>query len=130
MNRMTIFARRVCQVACLLLFSALLIPAQVSTGSIAGVVADESHAVVPTVAVTLINRHLKNDAEVCIESGATGFGSASARILTAPTADAANSADEPDRVAPSDLPVRDNGRGTWRLDLPAHSLATVVLRSS
>src|SRR5207237_4831747 len=51
-------------------------------------------------AVTLINRHLKNDAEVCIESGATGFGSASARILTAPTADAANSADEPDRVAP------------------------------
>ena len=80
-------------------------------------------------AVTLINRHLKNDAEVCIESGATGFGSASARILSAPTADAANSADEPDRVAPTDLPVRDNGRGTWRLDLPPHSLATLVLRS-
>jgi len=56
MNRMTFFARRVSQVACLMLGSALLIPAQVSTGSIAGLVADESHAVVPSVAVTLINR--------------------------------------------------------------------------
>src|SRR5262245_62133933 len=56
MNRMTIIARRAGQVACLMLCSALLILARVSTGSIAGLVSDESHAVVPAVAVTLINR--------------------------------------------------------------------------
>ncbi len=80
-------------------------------------------------AVTLINRHLTNDTEVCVDSGEAGFASARAQVLAAPTPDAANSADEPDRVVPINLSVRDNGRGTWRLDLPPHSLTTVVLRS-
>jgi alpha-N-arabinofuranosidase len=80
-------------------------------------------------AVTLINRHLTNSTDVSLESGVAGFALASAQVLTAPTPDAGNSAQEPDRVVPTNVPVRDDGRGTWRLDLPPHSLATVVLRS-
>jgi alpha-N-arabinofuranosidase len=60
---------------------------------------------------------------------ATGFTSASAQVLTARTPADANSADEPDRVVPNHLAVRADGRGTWRLELPPHSLTTVVLLS-
>ncbi len=80
-------------------------------------------------AVTLINRHLKNNADVCLDSGVAGFAAASARVLTASTPAAANSADEPDRAAPTELPIREDGRGNWRMNLPPHSLATVVLRA-
>jgi hypothetical protein len=44
------------RVACLILFSVSLVPAQVSTGSIAGLITDESHAVVPSVAVSLVSQ--------------------------------------------------------------------------
>jgi alpha-N-arabinofuranosidase len=81
-------------------------------------------------AVTLINRHLTNNTEVCLDSGVAGFASASARVLTAAPPDAANSAEAPDRVVPTEMAVRNDGRGTWRLELPPHSLATVVLRSA
>ncbi|HEY0583528.1 MAG TPA: alpha-L-arabinofuranosidase C-terminal domain-containing protein [Chloroflexota bacterium] len=80
-------------------------------------------------AVTLINRHLKQSASVCLDSGADGFTLANARVLSAESPAAANSADEPDRVVPTELPVHEDGHATWRLNLPPHSLTTVVLRS-
>ena len=79
-------------------------------------------------AITLINRHLKNATEVCIETEMPGLTSARARILTASTPRAANSADAPDAVVPTDLAVSSSDRGVWRLELPPHSLATLVLR--
>ena len=56
MNEMKILTCRAGKMAYLLLCSVSLLPAQVATGSIAGLVADESHAVVPSVTITLINR--------------------------------------------------------------------------
>jgi alpha-L-arabinofuranosidase len=79
-------------------------------------------------AITLINRHLKDDVDVCIDTGMAALAVAQARVLTAATANAANCAEEPDRVAPADLTVTSSGSGTWRIELPRHSLATVVLR--
>ena len=80
-------------------------------------------------AVTLINRHLQNGAEVCVEPGTGSFAEGNAQLLTAPTPHATNSADQPDRVAPIQLGVAADGANAWRLDLPPHSLATLVLGS-
>ena len=73
--------------------------------------------------MTLINRHLMADAEVCLETGLR-FACVSARVLTAAAAHACNSADAPDCVVP--IPLKVGGdNGSWHLDLPRHSLATV-----
>jgi alpha-L-arabinofuranosidase len=80
-------------------------------------------------AVTLINRHLQNGAEVCVEPGTGSFAEGNAQLLTAPTPHATNSADQPDRVAPIQVGVAADGSNAWRLDLPPHSLATLVLGS-
>lgn len=74
-------------------------------------------------AVTVINRHYAQPAEVLLRG--PGAGRASAQLLAAPSADAGNSPDAPDAVAPVALPVRQEGDG-WRIELPPHSLATVV----
>jgi alpha-N-arabinofuranosidase len=79
-------------------------------------------------AITLINRHLKNPTEVCLETESPELRSARACILSAATPRAANSADQPDVVCPADLPVTSSDPGVWRLDLPPHSMATLVLR--
>ena len=78
-------------------------------------------------AITLINRHLHEDAEVCLVTNCPGLTRARARILTAARPDAVNSAYDPDRVSPVDLAAVSDGGGVWRLDLPRHSLATLEL---
>jgi hypothetical protein len=78
-------------------------------------------------AFTLINRHVKHDAEVCIETFVPGLAAAKARILTAAARNATSSADAPDCVPPADLAVSLRGRGICRVELPRHSPATLVL---
>jgi len=78
-------------------------------------------------AVTVINRDLHRDAEVCVEAHAPSLTSVRARLLTAPEANASNSGDEPECVRPTELAAVSDGGGVWRLDLPRHSLATLVL---
>lgn len=79
-----------------------------------------------TVAVTLINRHRHSTAEVRLEVR-EHLARASGWLLTAPSPSAANSVDEPDRVRPVGLRVEGDGAGAWRVDLPAHSIATIEL---
>jgi alpha-L-arabinofuranosidase len=79
------------------------------------------------IAVTLINRHRHLGTEVCLD-GNLGFDAASGKVLTAPTPNAANSADDPDRVALGPLTLHSEGHQMWRFELPAHSMATIRLR--
>jgi alpha-N-arabinofuranosidase len=80
-------------------------------------------------AITVINRHRHNATEVCIETETPSLEAGSARLLSAATPRATNSADAPDCVAPTGVGLRSGGRGVWRLDLPPHSLATLELRA-
>ncbi len=78
-----------------------------------------------TLAVTLINRHWDQPASVRI-TGVGHTGQAAGELLTAESPRAGNSASEPDRVAPVRLAVGRDGT-EYRVELPPHSLATVVL---
>jgi hypothetical protein len=53
----------------------------------------------------------------------------SGQLLTADSPRAVNSAAEPDRVAPVALEVAGDGQDGWRVELPPHSLATMVIRA-
>jgi alpha-L-arabinofuranosidase len=78
-------------------------------------------------AVTVINRHLREAARlevVCPD----GLVQASGRLLAAASPEADNSAEDPDRVSPVPFPVSKDGGDGWRVELPPHSLATIVLR--
>jgi alpha-N-arabinofuranosidase len=75
-------------------------------------------------AVTIINRHLHEAASVRIAGLAAT--AARAELLTADSAAASNSLDQPERVAPAPLDVARDG-GSCRVELPPHSLATLVL---
>ena len=77
-------------------------------------------------AITLINRHYSQEASVTI-AGSGGYDRASGQILNADSPRAVNSADEPDRVAPAKLEVARDGSNLWRVELPPHSLATIVM---
>ncbi len=79
------------------------------------------------IAVTLINRHWDQPASVQI-AGVDGMGTASGQLLAADSPRATNSVDEPNRVAPMPLNVPRDGAG-YRVELPPHSLATVVLQA-
>ena len=79
-------------------------------------------------AITLINRHIKEEASVRIVCGDTP-GQARGELLAADSPRAQNSADQPNRVAPTPLNVVRDGDG-WRVELPPHSLATVALRAA
>lgn len=76
------------------------------------------------VAVTITNRHWNQPASVRIMGG--GSGQARGELLTADSPRAVNSPRDPDRVAPSAFPVHSDGNG-YRVELPPHSLATIVL---
>lgn len=76
-------------------------------------------------AITIINRHYTNEAVV--RFGVAG-ADASGRLLSAEQANAANSADQPDHVRIVDLPVSRDGSNGWCVELPPHSMATVVVR--
>ncbi len=77
------------------------------------------------VAVTVINRHLSASAEVAIAGIAGGVG-ATGTLLTAGNPADGNSAAAPDAVAPAALAVHADG-GNWRFQMPAHSVATIVI---
>lgn len=75
------------------------------------------------VTVTLINRHYRAGVDVrlnCPDAPASVRGV----VLAADSPAAANSAANPDRVAPASLSVARDGE-TWRVELPPHSLATL-----
>lgn len=73
--------------------------------------------------LTITNRHLTNGAEVWVE-GAYISGS----LLSAPRANAQNSASE-SSIASRELLISEDGAGV-RIELPPHSVATLVSRTS
>lgn len=75
-------------------------------------------------AITILNRHL--DQEASVRFSAPGSVK-SARLLAADSPKAVNSLAAPDRVKPVDLPVHPDGAGQWRVEMPPHSMATVVV---
>jgi alpha-N-arabinofuranosidase len=79
------------------------------------------------IAITLINRHYQKPASISLSS-ADAPEQAAGQLLTADSPRACNSAGAPDRVAPTPLAVQRDGRDSWRIELPPHALATVVLR--
>jgi alpha-N-arabinofuranosidase len=78
-------------------------------------------------ALTLINRHFDQGAGVqvlCADAPEQATG----QMLTADSPRASNSAEQPDRVAPVRLPITADGRGAWRVEMPPHTLATMLFR--
>ncbi len=74
-------------------------------------------------AVTLINRHFSQEAAVTLDL-ADVSQLRQASILTADAPHAVNSAQHPQRVKLNELQVTNDG-GRWRIELPAHSMATI-----
>jgi len=79
------------------------------------------------VAVTLINRHYQNPASVRLVCAVVPERAAG-QLLAADSPRAYNSAGTPDRVAPTVLAIQRDGRDGWLVELPPHSMATVVFR--
>lgn len=77
-------------------------------------------------AITLVNRHYDQAASVVV-SAAGMSRVASAKLLAADSPRAVNSAQDPNRVQVTSLEVGAAGAGLWRIELPAHSIATVQL---
>jgi alpha-N-arabinofuranosidase len=77
-------------------------------------------------ALTLINRHYDAPASVNIQYGNAPDG-LSGTLLTAESPQQGNSANQPTQVSPRELAVVRDGNGMLRVDLPPHSLATIVL---
>lgn len=77
------------------------------------------------VAVTLINRNYTGDAVVRFNAPGT---QAHGQLLSAEHANAVNSTQQPDHVHLVNLPVSRDGQGTWCVELPPHSMATVLLK--
>jgi len=76
-------------------------------------------------AVTLINRHYTSEATVRFKLSGT---EARGQLLSADAANAVNSVDYPDRVKLSSLPVSSDGPGAWCVELPPHSMTTIVVQ--
>ena len=75
-------------------------------------------------AVTLINRHFDQAASVKLAtSGLTKV--VKARILSGDSPRAQNSIEKPDNIKLVDLTVSADGSNQWRIELPAHSMATI-----
>ncbi|MBN9631813.1 MAG: alpha-L-arabinofuranosidase, partial [Actinobacteria bacterium] len=81
-------------------------------------------------AVYAFNRSVDAPTELVIDLAALGAEGrelrVTARTLSDPDVDAANTLDDPERVAPADLPVVRDG-DTLRLELPAVSWTEVLL---
>lgn len=74
---------------------------------------------------TVINRHLQESADVRITC-AGAPRNVRAQILTADSPRAVNSAASPDAVKPAALQVQPDGADRWCVELPPHSVATIV----
>ncbi|MCC7447567.1 MAG: alpha-N-arabinofuranosidase [Anaerolineae bacterium] len=75
-------------------------------------------------AVTIINRHYAHESTVRFNAAGE---QAHARLLSADSANAGNDPHYADRVRPGDLVVNRDGR-QWCIDMPPHSMATVILQ--
>jgi alpha-N-arabinofuranosidase len=75
-------------------------------------------------AVTITNRHIGREASVRIACG-DAHERVHGELLASDSPRAVNSAETPDHVAPAALAVARDGDG-WRVELPPHSLATIV----
>lgn len=89
--------------------------------------ATASRAADNSFAVTVINRHFNQSKSVSL-AGLPGLSVKQAQVLTADQPNAQNSLDEPNRVQPVDLAV-DQAGGEWRIEMPPHSVATIVFKS-
>ncbi|KAB8141168.1 alpha-N-arabinofuranosidase [Chloroflexia bacterium SDU3-3] len=78
-------------------------------------------------AITVVNRHYNQSASVRI-AGLGQWQQANGELLAADDPRAQNNAQAPQAVAPAALAVQAVEPGVWQIELPAHSMATVVLR--
>jgi alpha-N-arabinofuranosidase len=76
-------------------------------------------------AITIINRHYTNEAVVRFRAPG---GQASGQLLSADQANAVNTAEQPDHVRIVDVSISHDGTDGWAVELPAHSMATIILR--
>lgn len=74
--------------------------------------------------VTFVNRHYSEGASVQLIAPATAHV-VQAHLLTANNPRSVNSAQDPNCVQTVTLPVNADGAEHWRIELPAHSMATV-----
>src|SRR5947199_1600123 len=65
---------------------------------------------------------------MCESLALTTSDQAHGQVLTAADLRATNRVEQPSRVVPTALAVHRDGRDTWRVELPRHPLASVVLR--
>ncbi|CAA9544153.1 MAG: GH51 [uncultured Thermomicrobiales bacterium] len=77
-------------------------------------------------AVSIVNQHLESGASVCI-AGAGPAGVAHGQMLTADAPNLGNSLEEPHRVEPAPIAVHRESAESWRVELPPHAMATVVI---
>jgi alpha-L-arabinofuranosidase len=75
-----------------------------------------------------MNRHF--DRAITTGVRAAGMAVERARLLAADAANAVNSPQTPDRVAPGPLEVTRSSEGEFTFTLPAHSMATIEFRSA
>lgn len=80
-------------------------------------------------AVTLVNRHYSDGAAARMQVAGTGSVS-QALLLAGESPRAVNSAKDPNNVIVVPLDVHADGTNQWVVDLPPHSMATVVFASS
>jgi alpha-N-arabinofuranosidase len=79
-------------------------------------------------AVTLINRHFTSASSVHLQR-IDDFTHAYGQLLYAEQPNAVNSLDAPDAVAPTPLAVAGNAHDGWHVELPPHSMATIIFRA-
>jgi len=95
---------------------------EVSFAAVSGTASEQAGGV----AVTLINRHFDQPAAITLHVPSTSQATR-AQLLASDSPRAINSAQFPDQVALAPLTVGADGNGIWRLELPAHSMATIQL---
>ena len=77
------------------------------------------------ISVTLVNRHIRQDAAVTLHVPASERVK-SALVLTSDNPRTVNSRQDPERVKPTTLTLAEDGANQWRVELPPHSMVTVV----
>jgi alpha-N-arabinofuranosidase len=96
---------------------------QLSDGS--GAVSGTASRTDAGIALTLTNRHYSQSADVSFALDSR-YKTTSGQLLSGDSPRAINTADQPDRVKLSPCDVSVDGAGHWRVELPPHSMATIV----
>ncbi len=78
-----------------------------------------------SLAVTVVNAHFDRPARVHLR-GCTSSRTASAQIVAAESAEAMNTADDPNHVQAKPLEVHPDGTDGWSVELPPHAVATLM----